>query len=33
MKKYKASSSVDCIYMETVLNKQMRSDIRMIQNR
>ncbi|CAD8207025.1 unnamed protein product [Paramecium pentaurelia] len=33
MMKYKASSSVDCIYMETLLNKQMRSNIRMIQNR
>ncbi|CAK65267.1 unnamed protein product (macronuclear) [Paramecium tetraurelia] len=33
MKKYKASSSVDCIYMETMLNKQMRSNIRMIQDR
>ncbi|CAD8128218.1 unnamed protein product [Paramecium sonneborni] len=33
MKKYKASSSVDCIYMESMLNKQMRSNIRMIQSK
>ncbi|CAD8212390.1 unnamed protein product [Paramecium pentaurelia] len=33
MKKQKASSSVDCIYMETMLNQQIRSNIRMIQNK
>ncbi|CAD8124029.1 unnamed protein product [Paramecium sonneborni] len=33
MKKYKANSSVDCLYMENMLNKQMRSNIRMIQSK
>jgi hypothetical protein len=33
MKKSKVSSSVDYIYIETLLNKQMRSNIRMLHNR
>ncbi|CAD8116122.1 unnamed protein product [Paramecium sonneborni] len=33
MKKSKGSTSVDCLYMEFMLNKQMRSNIRMIHNR
>ncbi|CAD8119070.1 unnamed protein product [Paramecium sonneborni] len=33
MKQSKGSTSVDCLYMELMLNKQMRSNIRMIHNR
>ncbi|CAD8199502.1 unnamed protein product [Paramecium octaurelia] len=33
MKKSKGSTSVDCLYMESMLNKQIRSNIRMIQNK
>ncbi|CAD8182360.1 unnamed protein product [Paramecium octaurelia] len=33
MKKYKDSQSADCIYMETIHNLQIRSNIRMIQNK